>query len=304
MHHFAIVIRHIVVSAIVISCLGILNARGADSANIAALKAAGGNVYTIKKEDGGGTGINFQNWAGDDKTWPALESLPDLKSFSISGSGKAFGNEQLARLCQIKSLETIFVNGFGGTNEGLAALAKLPNLRHFGADHSPFTGTALVALKDSKNFTSVRFGGCPFNDDGMKALGELTQLKDANISHVFITSAGFPYFARLVNLEKLAISPNYDPVYTGADFVHLSGLKNLKTLIVYEMALPYDDGLNHLKGLNLQRLELHDCRVSDSDLEKLKADLPNTIIERSYSIDEKYKRWDIELEKRKKMNTK
>jgi hypothetical protein len=117
---------------------------------------------------------------------------------------------------------------------------------------------------------------------------------------VAFTSAGVPHFAKLVNLEKLTISPNFSPYYVGADFVHLSGLKNLQTLVVSEMALDYEDGLSHLKKLKLKRLELRDCRVSDRDLEKIKADLPETMIERIYSIDEKFKNWDRQLERRKK----
>ena len=170
-HGFTFLVRWIFASAMVIFCLGITNARGADSPDVATLKAAGGNVYAIKKEDGGGTGVSFQNFNLDEKGWHALESLPNLKTVTISGTGKAFGNEQMARLCQIKSIESMFVNGFGGTEDGFAALGKLPNLRHFGADHSPFTGTGLIALKDSKNFTSLRFGGCPFDDNGMKGAG-------------------------------------------------------------------------------------------------------------------------------------
>jgi hypothetical protein len=273
----------------------------ADAPEFAVLKAAGANVSNIK---GGGTAVSFRDCKLADESWKALESLRDLKTFTIAGSGKEFGDEQLARLCEIKTIESIFMNAFGGTEAGLASLAKLPNLRHFGADHSPFTGAGLTALKNSKNFASIRLGGCPFNDDGMKALGELTQLKEANISHVRFTSTGFPNFARLVNVEKLTISPNFYPYYVGADFVHLSGLKNLKTLIVYEMPLSYEDGLAHLKGLKLRRLELHDCRVSDADLQKLKAALPDTQIERIYSIDEKFKGWDMELERRKKLQAK
>jgi hypothetical protein len=273
----------------------------ADPADLEVLKAAGGNVGSLK---GGGMSITFQDCKLADKSWTALESLRDLKTFTIYGSGKEFGDEQLARLGEIKSIESIFFNAYGGTEAGLASLGKLPNLRHFGADHSPFTGTGLAALKGSKNFTSLRIGGCPFNDEGMKTLGELTQLKEANISHVRFTSAGFPNFAKLVNLEKLTINPGFYPYFVGADFVHLSGLKNLNTLIVYEMPLGYEDGLDHLKGLKLTRLEFHDCRISDADLAKLKSDLPDTTIDRTYSIDEKFKGWDQELERRKKMEAK
>jgi hypothetical protein len=278
-------------------CLSLSGARAADSLPVMTLKAAGANVSTLKE---GGVGVTFQNFKLNDDGWQALESLPNLKQFTIFGSGKEFGDAQLARLSKIKTLESIFVNGYGGTEDGLASLAQLPNLRHFGADHSPFTGTGLVALKNSPNFASVRFGGCPFNDDGLKALGELTQLKEANISHVMFTSKGFPHLAKLVNLEKLTISPNCSPYYVGADFVHLNGLKKLHTLVVSEMALDYDDGLSHLKGLNLKSLKLQDCRVSDGDLARLKADLPNTMVERIYSLDEKFKGWDKQLEKRPK----
>jgi hypothetical protein len=276
-------------------------APAADPPGFAVLKAAGGNVATIK---GGGTSIVFRDCKLDDQSWKALESLRDLKTFTIFGSGKEFGDEQLARLCEIKTIESIFMNAFGGTEAGLASLAKLPNLHYFGADHSPFTGKGLVALKDSKSFRSLRLGGCPFDDEGMKALGELTQLKEANVSHVRFTSAGFSSFAKLANLEKLTISANFYPYYVGADFVHLSGLKNLNTLIISEMALGYEDGLDHLKGLKLKRLELRDCRVSDGDLQRLRADLPDAAIERIYSIDEKFKGWDRELDQRKKSKTK
>jgi hypothetical protein len=296
--HSAMAMRCVPLLAIVIACLSPAGVRGADSAEIVILKAAGGNVAKLKE---GGTGVTFGDCKLNAESWKSLESLPDLKNFTIFGSGKEFGDEQLSRLCEIKTIESIFINGFGGTEAGLAALAKLPNLRHFGADHGPFTGTGIVALKDSKNFTSLRFGGTPFNDDGMQALGELTQLREANLSHVRFTSTGFPHLAKLVNLEKLAISPNYSPYYVGADFVHLSGLKNLDTLSVSEMALTYDDGLDHLKGLNLKLLKLHDCRVSDGDLKKLQADLPNTTIERTFTFDERYKAWDAELERRKKV---
>lgn len=278
-------------------CLCAVAAKPVDPPEIAILKAQGVNVGPI--QTGGGLSVSFQDFKLDETGWHALETLPDLKSLTI-GNARTLGDADFARLCGIKSLEQFFVNGFGGTDQALASLARLPNLRHFGADHSPFTGKALIALKDSPNFVSLRFGGCPFDDDGLKALGELTQMKDANISHLRFTSVGFPSLAKLVNLEKLSISPAFEPYYISSDFTALSGLKHFKTLVVSEMALPYEDGLDHLKNCPLERLELHDCRVSDSDLEKVKADHPGATVIRDYSFEEKYKRWDMLMEKRKK----
>jgi hypothetical protein len=301
MHPHNLILRRLLASLFAIPFLAAGIVRGGDLPEVTTLKAQGANVFALK--EGGGAGVSFMDWKLDEKGWHALESIPNLKSFYV-GNARTFGDEQLARLCEIKTLESVIFNVYGGTDQGMNALAKLPNLHHFGADHSPFTGKYLTALKDSKNLASLRFGGCPFDDDGMKSLGELTQLKEANISHVRFTSVGFPSFGKLANLEKLVISPNFDPYYVSSDFVHLSGLKDLKTLIVYEMALPYDDGLNHLKTVPLQRLELHDCRVSDDDLAKVKSDHPGATIVRDYSFDEKYKRWDIEVAKRKKAKAK
>jgi hypothetical protein len=260
------------------------------------LKAAGATVYKLKE---GGTGVVFMKFKLDEEGWKALESLPDLKKFTIPISAKEFGDEQLVRLGEIKTIETIFFNGYGGTEAGLKALAKLPNLRYFGADHTLYTGTYLAALKNSKNFTTLRLAW-GFNDEGMKALGELSQLKELEIGYCRITSAGFPNFARLESLEKLSIHAAFHPVFIGADFVHFSGLKKLETLQIKDMALTYDDGLDHLKGLKLKLLKLSQCRVSDTDLRKLRADHPGTKIEITSGPDEKFKGWDAELEKRKK----
>jgi hypothetical protein len=285
---------HFLVLAVVLGTT--TNILAADPPEVAVLKAAGANVHKLKT---GGMGVSFSQCKLDDKGWQALESLPDLKSF-LCGSAKEFRDEQLARLCKIKTLESIIFNDFGGTDEGLKALAALPNLRHFGADHTPCTGSFLSALKDSKNLTSLRFGGCLFNDEGMKALGELAQVKEVDISHLRFTSEGFPSLARCTSLEKLTIAPQFHPYYVGADFVHLSRLPNFNTLVVSEMALTYDNGLDHLKGLKLKHVRLRDCRVSDADLQKLKAALPDAKIELVFSLDENFKRWDEALERRKK----
>jgi hypothetical protein len=266
----------------------------------AALKAAGGNVY---KDKDGSTGVSFQEFKLDDKGWKALESISDLKTVRI-GTGRDFGDAQLARLCEIKTIESIFLNAYGGTDSGMTALAKLPNLRHLGADHSPFTGQGLAALKDCKNFRSLRIAGGRMTEEGMKTLGELTQLREVDLGHMQFTSTGFANFAKLVDLEKLTLSPNFYPYFVGADFVHLSALKNLNTLVVGEMPMTYDDGLDHLKKLKLKLVKLQDCRLSDSDLSKFEADHAETKIERTFSIDENFKRWDMELEKRKKTKTK
>jgi hypothetical protein len=232
-----------------------------------------------------------------------LEALRDLKTVRI-GMAKEFGDSQMARLCEIKTIESIILNAYGGTDAGLTALAKLPNLHVFLADHSPFTGPSLVALKDSKNFRSLRFAGSRMTEEGMKALGELTQLKELDLSHMQFTSAGFANFGKLANLEKLVLAPNFYPYFVSADFVHLSELKNLNTLVIYEMPLTHADGLDHLKGLKMKLLSFRDCRISDSDLRKLEADHPEAKVERMFSIDENFKRWDAELERRKKAKPK
>ena len=176
--------------------------------------------------------------------------------------------QQLARVCDIKSIEVFALGAWTSVTEpGLAAIPQLPNLRsvEFRSVRLPLTGT-LTALANCTKLSTVSFTAAApgLSEEGMNALGKLVQIKE------------------------LAVDAAWVPTCTAGDFRHLSGLKNLHELTLENMVLPYDDGLAHLKGLNLKKLKLTECYVPDSDYQ---AALPGTKIERIGFYDDEVKRW-------------
>ena len=252
--------------------------------DVSALKAAG--IYAEEK-DGGWT-VEFHESKGLTKeVWEQIEALPNLKR--LDGNGEQFDDAALARLCKIKSLESLFFNGPGFTDAGLAALAGLPALRSFGVDHSQkITGTGLSALKGAAALTSLHFGGCIVDDNGARALSELKQLKSVALGHDRITRAPLPLLAAMPNLERLELSPNWEPsAYTAQDFAALSGMQRLKELEIHDMVLPWENGLDHLKPIHsLKTLKLYWSYISDPDLAKTRAELPGVSIDLKFPAPE------------------
>jgi hypothetical protein len=267
----------------VLTTVVITNAiRAADPPEVLELRKAGLNVGGVRT---GGFSVGVRS-ATDltEAVWKNLEAI-DLRFFFLGGDGSQFGDKELARLCKIKSVERIFVNGPTITDDGLAALAEAPNLSRFGAHHAEtagvFRGTGFAALKDAKNFQELEFGGCLINDKGLEGLAQLTQL--------------------MTKLEHLGLGAAFSPDFTGADLRHLAGLKNLNELIVEKMGLPYDDGLSHLAALkHLKKLTLRECGITEEDLARLKKELPDTQIEFKPASEENIKRWTQALERKRK----
>ena len=240
---------------------------------VAALKAAGINVNPAK-----GGGWNVEVRAITDLTedvWHQAESLPEVVRFS---AGEGFTDTDLARLSKIKSIQSIYFNGPLITDAGLSAPNNMPNLESFSVDHSTkITGSGLPSLKDAPKLTALGFGGCIIDDRGATDLAQLTHLKQVKLGHVRITRKTLPRLAALADLEKLEITPNWDPAYyTAADFAALAPAANLRELEIHDMVLPWDNGLDHLTALkSLKTLNLFWCYTTEADLAKFKAAMPN-----------------------------
>ncbi len=237
-----------------------------------------------------------------DANWKQIEALPEVKRFSAGG--EAFDDAALVRLAKITTLESLFFNGPAITDAGLAALAKMPNLKRFGVDHSTkITGSGLSALRASPQLEALHFGGCIIGDQGVETLAQLTSLRDVALDHTRITRASFPLLAKLPHLERLEITPNWDPKpYTSADFAALAPMKSLSTLEVHDMVLPWDGGLAQLKALPyLKTLNLFWCYLAPEDRTKLEAGLPGVKIDiRNPAGEDRLKQFNERVEQLRK----
>lgn len=222
-----------------------------------------------------------------DATTRALATLPEVRAFS--SGGEKFGDVEFARLAKITSLHRIFLNGCAVTDAGLAAAATLPELQYLGFHHSQtLTGSGLAAFTGSASLTAIEFGGCIIGDDGVKVIARLEQLKDLRLGHVRITRASFPVIAGMERLERLEITPNWDPqAYTAHDFSAFSAMRALKEVEIHDMVLPYADGLDHLAAIpSLKKLKLYWAYVGAADQKAFAARRPDVALDVQYPAGE------------------
>jgi Leucine-rich repeat (LRR) protein len=156
-------------------------------------------------------------------------------------------------------------------------------------------------VKLLKDFDTLTLQADQVDDDTMRIIGELTNLKKLNLDYARITPTGASYLKGLTKLEYLSL--NFVPelgdagianvagltILNGLGLINtgitneglasLKGLTNLKTLILAANEKIDDAGLVHLKGLtNLIYLSLRFTKVTEAGVKELQKALPNTKI--------------------------
>jgi hypothetical protein len=119
------------------------------------------------------------------------------------------------------------------------------------------TAEAIALLKDIPSLVDVNMAKLNLKDDDLKSISELT------------------------NLQRLHLENN--PI-SDAGLAHIKGLVNLEYLNLYNTDVS-DSSVDLLKGLtNLTALYLWQTKVTDEGGEKLKAALPDTMINRGEEL--------------------
>lgn len=278
------------------------------SPHVAFLQSAGFKIHPMGD---GGFSIDFpEPKAFDAATLAHIAALGDVRR--LSGNGEGIDDTVLARLAKAAPvLEYVFINGSALSDAGLAALATLPALKHFGLHHGPkeLKGKGLLALKGNKHFTSIEFGGmASIDDETVGYLAQLPQLRSVNIYHTLNTRTSLPLLVqKLPLLESFALNPHFEPTrFSAADIAALSPLKNLRELALNDLVLPYENGLIHLKALTgLKKLSVEWSFYTDEDLARLRAALPGVEIKAgNRAAEDKLALWNERVEEMNKAATK
>ena len=261
-----------------------------DAATATALRALGGQVTETA---GAVTKISFKDCsmlgAAEFKQIGALKSL---KSLTLYGKCHGLTDETLAHLSGMTALEELGTDGIQVTDAGLKHLAALPNLRsasffHIAYPDKGFTGAGFAAFKTLPKLERLTVAGTPFNDKGMAAIAELTQLKEFRTWHTYQTQAGNEHLLKLTGLRSLMLGQRlrqYGGKPNGlsiddSTLAKLAKMKSLESLGLDEVRLTHA-GLVQLKVLpNLKKLSLQRADISEADIAKLRADLPGVTIE-------------------------
>ena len=278
-------------TACLLALLAIAHPATADDAALATkLRALGAQVTEAA---GTVTKVSFKDCSKlGDPEFRDLGQLKSLKALTLYGKCNGLTDQTLPLLAGLGALEELGTDGIQVTDAGLAALTTLTNLRsasffHIAFPDRGFTGAGFAAFKVLPKLERLTVAGTPFNDRGMAAIGQLTQLKEFSTWHTFQTQAGNEQLLPLKNLRALKLGQRlrrYDgkPNLLSLDDTTLAivaKLTSLETLSLDEVRLTHA-GLSALKALPaLKKLALLRTDISEADLAKLRADLPNVTID-------------------------
>jgi hypothetical protein len=221
-----------------------------------------------------------------------LANQPELTKLTLYGGCKGLNDETLPLLVKLTKLTELSTDGMQVTDAGLKPFAEMKALRSLSMFHpswgsKQFVGSGLAHLAGLPALEKLTIAGSPFNDEGMAAVGKLTQLREFRTWHTFQTEAGNQHLLSLKNLKALRLGQRlrkYDgkpnpPSLTDETLDVVAQLATLESLWLDEArlsgaALGKLQKLPQLKQLTLERIDL-----PDSDVEQLRRDLPGVKIE-------------------------
>jgi len=236
----------------------------------------------------GGLYLNFRaEQPLNEEQWKAIAGL-GVKG--IGAGGKGINDEAVARLAAM-NLEALSFNGTPSLTDGcFQHLAKIKSLQRLSMGHmlqKEFTGSGLALLKDLPAFAALTLAGSATGNDAVKAIGELTQLKEFSNWHTRQSDPRALYLLKMTSLKKLKLGRSGGRVdgknlqaLTDDTLATLAQIKSLEDLELEEARLTLP-AIQQLKALpNLKSLALKNCLdVPPDDIEKLRKELPGVAIQ-------------------------
>jgi hypothetical protein len=281
---------HTTLVATLIACSLTAPAYADDASIIAALKSKG-----VTFTETGTMGITLKKDPGlAESDYKQIRQLTHLKSFSCAGG---FDDAALKTIAGLPELETFGCNGFSVTDEGTRTLASFKALKKVALFHPPkgMKGTGLSALAELSGLENLTVAGSTeFADEGMAAVGKLTQLKEFRTWHSGVTVEGLKNLKSMKQLKSLWIGQrlSYTPPATLSDdaIAIISDLSSIESLTLDEAKLSLN-ALSQLKKLtHLKKLTLNNILISEPDLAALKSTLAHTDIKHTAPTDQNMKR--------------
>jgi hypothetical protein len=166
-----------------------------------------------------------------DEALAHLSGFPRLQVLRLKGSQAS--DQGLAHVGKLKELRRLWLfDSFDVTDVGVAHLAGCRNLELLYLNHSQVGDEGLRVLSRLPRLTELLLQGNRCTDLGLAHVGQMRQLKtlwlgDAAAHNPNITDAGLIHLATLPKLEELYLD---NTAITNAGLVHLQGATALKTL--------------------------------------------------------------------------
>ena len=111
----------------------------------------------------------------------------------------------------------------------------------------PFNKTSLLALKNiNAQLVTLKLTNLPINDNDLKVVADLKNIKKLNVENTLITDNGLDYIKQLSQLEQLNL---YGTNISDEGLMQLASLKNLSVLYLWKTKVTLN-GIEQFKKLN------------------------------------------------------
>ena len=111
----------------------------------------------------------------------------------------------------------------------------------------PFNKTSLLALKNiNAQLVTLKLTNLPINDNDIKIVADLKNIKKLNVENTLITDNGMDYIKQLSQLEQLNL---YGTNISDEGLMQLASLKNLSVLYLWKTKVTLN-GIEQFKKLN------------------------------------------------------
>jgi hypothetical protein len=221
-----------------------------------------------------------------------VSQLPHLRRLQLYKC--PIHDAQISHITGLKNLETLNLEATLLSDDAYKQIAELTQLRSLALYHpalqrAEFTGKGLAALKGLEHLEKLTYAGMvpaktassETYDDGINAIGELTQLKEFQTWHTYQTEAGNAALLNLTQLKTIKLGGwlSRAPSVTDETLATLAQLKLLESITLEEARLSLG-ALSELRELpSLKKLVMSkDVHIPDGDIEALRTLLPGVSI--------------------------
>lgn len=221
-----------------------------------------------------------------------ISQLPNLRQLRLSKC--PICDAQLPLITGLKNLVHLQLEATLLSDDAYKQLAELTQLRtlalyHPALERKEFTGKGLAALKNLPHLEKLIYAGmvparsAPNStyDDGIAAIGELSQLKEFQTWHTYQSEAGNAALLKLNQLKTIKLGGwlSRPPSVSDQTLATLAQLKSLETITLEEARFSPSAFAELRKLPSLKKLDMaREVDIPGGDIEALRALLPGVSI--------------------------
>jgi hypothetical protein len=147
--------------------------------------------------------IQLEHATLTDRDLAAIGELPNLRVLQLDDPRASFSAAGIAHLTRPAGLEHLRIRGQGIDDAALGEIANIQSLRILNVPQATITDDGLAALRKLPHIIQLRFGSPEVTDAGMKTLAGLPALLRLHLIDVPITDAGLKTLVGMDQLESL-----------------------------------------------------------------------------------------------------